>query len=322
MQIQRWSLLLLLCCLPAYAEAPKVSDDAPIIEDARVKVDVGDVYAFLLRVPADRRATFRTSYDRVATVADNVFVTRSFAERARAEGLDKDPVLTRRLRQAEDAVLADRYVEKLQAESVTANLDARARELYLLDPKAFASPEMVTLQHILVDLHGRSREEARARAEEVEREAQAANADFLTLAGRYSDDPLKTRTGGAMDPMPIEALPPATRAAVEKLKKGGVSEPIATDNGFEIYRLVDRRPPQTPKFEAVKDRIIASERERMAKQRVDLAVQEVRSSATVITHRDNLEALVVPVDTEALNRRQAELAAEAERAAKAQDAKK
>jgi hypothetical protein len=317
MLIRRWSFLLLLSCFPALAEAPKVENDAPIIEDGAVKVDAGDIHAFLLRVPPDRRATFRTSYDRVVTVADNVFVTRSLAERARAEGLDKDPVMARRLRQAQDAVLADRYAEKLQSESVSANLDARARELYQLDPTSYAVPATVALQHNLVDLRGRTREQARARADEVHREAVAGKEDFLTLAGRYSDDPLKTRTGGAMDPAPLESLPAVARAAVEKLSKGAITEPIPTDNGFEIYRLVERKPPQTPKFEAVKERIIASERERMAKQRVDLAMQEIRSSSTVTTHRDNLEALVIPVDTEALNRTQADMARAAEAAGKA-----
>jgi hypothetical protein len=325
MPIRRWSFLLLLSCFPALAEAPKVENDAPIIEDGAVKVDVGDIHAFLLRVPADRRATFRTSYDRVATVADNVFVTRTFAERARSQGLDKDPIVARRLRQAEEAVLADQYVEKLQADSVSANLDGRARELYQLDPKSFAIPETVTLQHVLVDLRGRTRDQARARAEEVQREAAAGKEDFVTLVVRYSDDPLKTRTGGAMDPAPLDSLPAVARAAIEKLPKGGVTGPIATDNGFEIYRLVERKTAQTPRFEQVKERIIATERERMAKQRVDLAVQEVRSSSTVTTHRDNLEALVIPVDTEALNRSQAEMARAAEAAAKAgqsPDAKK
>jgi len=289
------------------AEAPKINEDAPIIEDGHVKVDEGDVLAFLMRVPEDKRATFRTSYDRIAGVADGLFLARTLANRSRSEGLDKDPIVQRRLKQAEDAVLADVYAEKVRDKQKDVNLDARARELYLADPEQFRTPETLSIEHILVNLNGRTREQARERAQDLYQRAKGGE-DFMMLAGRYSDDPLKTRNGGRYDAAPIESYDPRWRTAINQLKKGELSAPIESDDGFHIFRLVERKPPQVPKFEEVKEKIVAAERERLAKERQEELIRDIRASSTVVTHRDSLEALVIPIDEEKL--RQAQEAAE------------
>ena len=84
----------------------------------------------MLRIPESRRDEVRMSYDRVATIVDNMFIARSLAARAREAGLDKDPAVQKRLQQVQDGVLADLYVQKVEKEVPRANLDAaRARTL-------------------------------------------------------------------------------------------------------------------------------------------------------------------------------------------------
>ncbi|HZZ94541.1 MAG TPA: peptidylprolyl isomerase [Usitatibacter sp.] len=308
MSIRHSLAAFLLLAIPAYADAPKIVEDAPIIQDKAVKVDEGDVLGFLFRVPEDKRATFRTSYDRVASVADGLFIARALADRAKAEGLDKDALVQRRVRQAEEAVLADVYMEKVRDKLKDVKLEARAKELYQADPEAYRAPETFEIQHILVDLRGRTREQARERAQDLYKRITTGGEAFPLVAGRYSDDPMKTRNGGTYDPAPIEAFDPRWRAVIEKLEKGQVSEPVETDDGFHIFRLVERKPPEVPKFEAVKEKIMATELERLQKQRTEEVVQEIRSSPTVITNRDNVEALVIPVDEQKLLKLQEEAA--------------
>jgi parvulin-like peptidyl-prolyl isomerase len=294
-----------LVSFPVLAQAPKVAPDAPVINDGPVVVDAGDISAYLLRIPEDRRGTFLTSYDRIATVADAVFIARSLASKAKAEGIDKDPIVQRRLRQAEDAVLADLYTQKVQREVRSVNLDKRARELYLADAEKYRTPEHVNVEHILVDLKGRTREMARERAREAYEQAKSGKEEFLTLAARYSDDPSKNRNGGALGYSNPASFNQPAREAIAKLKsKGDISEPIESESGFHIFRLVDRRAPETAKFEAVQRNIIETERERLQKQRAEGVIQDIRSSPTVTTHRANLEALVVPLDPEILKRAQ------------------
>lgn len=291
-----------LVCFPVLAQAPKNPLETPLIVDGPLVVDAGDVHGFLLRIPEEQRGNFLLSYDRIATVADQVFITRTLAEKAKAEGMDKDPIVQRRLKQVQEAVLADLYSQKVQREVQSVKLDQRARELYRAEPEKYRTPELVDLEHILVDQKGRTRDMALARANEVVTQARSGKEEFLTLAARYSDDPSKNRNGGALGLTSPASLNPQARDAVAKLKKGEVSGVVESDQGFHVFRLVDRKEPQLAKYEAVERDIIQSERERLRKQRGDALIQEIRSSPTVLTHRANVEALVVPLDPEVIKR--------------------
>ncbi|HET9651950.1 MAG TPA: peptidylprolyl isomerase, partial [Usitatibacter sp.] len=136
------------------------------------------------------------------------------------------------------------------------------------------------------------------------------NADFLQLASKYSDDPDMRRNGGDLGYHSPTSLMEPIRDVVAKMKrKGEVSQPIETEYGFHIIRFIDRKPPQAVKFEDVRKKLIDIEREKLQKARVDALVQEVRGSKTVVVHRENVEALVAPMDPEELKRKAAEAAA-------------
>src|SRR5688572_24905838 len=101
--------------LPSLAQKPDATPltplppDTPLVVDGNVRVEAADFEGGILRVPAERRTGFRISYDRVMAVVDNVYVTRSMAQKARDAGLDADPAVQARMRQVQDAFLAELY---------------------------------------------------------------------------------------------------------------------------------------------------------------------------------------------------------------------
>jgi parvulin-like peptidyl-prolyl isomerase len=281
-----------LLVLPALAGDPPL--DAPLIVDGPIKVDAGDFLGAMERVPPETRSEFRTSYERIAGMVDNIFVARSFASKAREAGLDKDPVVQRRLAQAQDALLADLYIKRLDEATEKMDFDQRARELYDADATRYVKPEQVYVQHILIGLTGRTREMALERAKQVYDEAKSGKEDFLSLAARYSDDPDKKRNGGDLGwNSPKSFVPPVTEWIDKAARKDEISPPIESYMGFHIVRFVDRQKPEPMKFEAVKASIIKAEKERLAKKRLEDAIRAVRESKSVVIHKDNVEAFVV-----------------------------
>ncbi len=288
---------------PVFAQVPKVPFDTPLIVDGDVKVDAGDVEGILLRVPEERRADFRTSYDRLAGAADSIFVARSLAGKARAAGLDKDPAVQKRLQQVQEELLADLYVQKVVKENRITNLDQRALELYKADQAKFVKPEHVYVQHILINLNGRTKQQALERAAEVARQAKAKPDDFLALAGTYSDDPDMKRNRGDLGFSNVKSFVPPVREALAKMKtKGEVSDPIESEYGYHVFKFIDRQPEAPVKFDVVKPQIVKAERERLENQRRESLVQDVRASPTVTTYRDNVESLVVKIDPDLIKR--------------------
>lgn len=282
----------------------------PLIVDGPIVVDAADFEGNMLRIPEARRAEFRTSYDRVSAVVDNIFVTRALAARAREAGLDKDPAVQRRMQQLQEGLLADLYMQKLEKDAAKVDLDQRAREIYKAEAPTLVKPESVYIQHILIGLKGRTPEMAAELAKKVHAEAVADNADFLALADKYSEDPDKRRNGGDLGyNSPTSFVDPVRKAIASLNRKGQVSEPVQSEFGYHIIRFIDRKPAQPLKYEDVRKKIIDAESEKLQKERVDAVVAAVRGSKTVVVHSDNVEKLVVPIDPEELKRKAAEPAA-------------
>src|SRR5687767_1678797 len=252
--------LLAATMLPALAGTLPAA--TPVIVDGPVTVDAGDIEGYMLRVPIERRAEVRAARDRIAAIADNVFLARSLAAKARAAGLDKDEAVQRRLAQVQEALLADLYMQHVEKTAPVVNLEQRARELYFANQARYVIPEQVQVQHILVNFNGRSREMAEERARKIYEEIKSGKEDFLALAARLSDDPGKKANGGDLPYGPPSAFvaPLATRIGAMSTK-GELSEPVESNLGFHIVRFMDRKKARQQTFDEVKKDIIAEEKE-------------------------------------------------------------
>ena len=278
-------------------QAAALAPETPIVVDGPITVDAADIEGYMLRVPENRRLEVRASRDRIATIADNVFVARSLAAKARAAGLDKDPTVQRRLQQVQDNLLADLYMQHIEKGAAQLNLEQRARELYIGEPSRFVIPEQVHIQHILIGLNGRTREMAEERARQVYAEIKSGKEEFLALAARLSDDSDKKRNGGDLGyNAPNSFVAPVVQKVATMKTKGEVAEPVESHLGFHIVKFIDRKPAETRKFDDVKKGLMAEEKDRLAKKRSEEIVTQIRSSPTATIHNDKLEALVVQPD--------------------------
>jgi peptidyl-prolyl cis-trans isomerase C len=275
--------------------------NTPLVADGRVVIDSTDFEGNMLRIPEEKRSDFRVSGQRVSEVIHQMFVARSFAQRARDAGLDRDPAVQARLRQVQDGVLAELYREKVEREAVVGNLEQRARELYTVDKAKFVTKEEVYIQHILVNTKGRTRETAAERARQAAADARG-NPDFLAVAVRWSDDDDKTRNGGDLGFNSPTSFTEPVRKAIAGMKKGEVAGPVESEFGFHIIKLVDRKAAEPIPFEAVSKRLIEAEREKVKKLRLEAVQREILDAPTVVVYQDNVKKLVVPVSPEALKR--------------------
>jgi parvulin-like peptidyl-prolyl isomerase len=267
--------------------------DTPLIEDGNVRVNALDFEGNILRVPEEQRAAFRVSYDRVVAVVDNVFVARSVAQQARDAGLDKDPAVQARIRQLEDGFLADVYMQKLTKDLATPDFNQRAREIYTADKEKYKTEEEVHLQQILVGVTCRTKDAALEIARRATEEVRSGK-DFLEVAAKYSDAGDKAPKGGDVPAGPVKKFVEPVREALATMKPGDVSEPVESQFGIHVLKLVERKPGVQKPFEAVRNEIIAAERDLVRRKRFEELVNGVRNSKTVVTYKDNVQKLVAP----------------------------
>src|ERR1041385_5113999 len=101
----------------------------------------------------------------------------------------------------------------------------------------FVKPEMVELSEIFLALAGKSETDVKARAAELVKQARGG-ADFCTLAAAYSE---RSAPPGEkpckVGEFAIPELRPDIAGAIKGVASGGVSEPLKSDEGYQILRV-------------------------------------------------------------------------------------
>jgi len=130
--------------------------DDVLAENATVKLTRADYEAELQRLPADYRSAFASDPKRVTDLLNNMVLGKTLAAEARKAGLDRDPLIQRRMALEADKVLADaegKHIEALagaEFDAKAADYLPKARERYLVDKEKFLLPEQRDASHILV----------------------------------------------------------------------------------------------------------------------------------------------------------------------------
>ncbi len=111
-------------------------------------------------------------------------------------------------------------------------------------PAANAGPATIGASHVLVMHRGservppnvtRTREEARARIEDVLRRARAGQ-DFAALAREFSDEPGAATSAGSLGTFGHGAMVPAFERAAFALGVGQISDIVETPFGFHVIK--------------------------------------------------------------------------------------
>ena len=148
----------------------------------------------------------------------------------------------------------------------------------------FRKPESVELSEIFLSLAGKPEADVKARAAQIVTQARGG-ADFGALATTYSEREANgvrsaPQNKGKVGLFEVPNLRTDIAAAIKSLKAGGVSDPLRTDEGYQIIRVDARNPgSDTPTFNEnrVREAITA---ERSPKER-DAYLQTLRNDAFI-----------------------------------------
>lgn len=139
-------------------------------------------------------------------------------------------------------------------------------------------PEEVTVAHIMISTRGEmSEEEAKQRIEEINQKVKQGE-DFEELARQFSEDPGSSQKGGVLNRFGSGRLnsPDFEQAAFALQQSGEVSEPVKTDFGWHIIKLIERH--ERSSFEDSKEdilkRIKSSDRSKVIMSSINNRIKE------------------------------------------------
>lgn len=230
------------------------------------QVSIEEVRAMLAQLPDATANQLRGDRQALEGWVRSRLAEKALYQQAEAQGWRERPEVVRQTRTATEQIVLRDYLASVSqvpeaypsAEELQQAYDASKAELQL--------PERYRLQQIF--LAGGS-EEVRKQAQALSKRAQAANADFAALAKAQSQDAGAGDTGL----QPLAQLLPAVREVVRGLAVGAVSEPVQSEAGFHVVKLIERQAPRLATLEEVAPRLRqvlrAQRQEQTAKAYVD-----------------------------------------------------
>ncbi|HKR77902.1 MAG TPA: SurA N-terminal domain-containing protein, partial [Rhodanobacter sp.] len=137
--------------------------------------------------------------------------------------------------------------------------DADLMKRYESEKQRFVQPEQREVSHILVNVPANAtpdqQKAALAKADKIAAEATPEN--FAKLAAQDSDDLGSKRQGGDLGWLQKGVTNAAFDTAMFALKKGEISKPVLTPDGYDIIWLRDTRSGEAKSFAEVRDQLVA-----------------------------------------------------------------
>jgi len=264
-----------------YGTAASAADPALIVGPT-ITISATDMRADALRMPEEMRFQVLSKPQTVTQIASSLYARRAMAQKAEAEGVEKDPLVAAALQVARDKVLSDAFIEKM--DKATAPTDAAAESLalsiYRAKPERFKSEEQVQIRHILIA--GKTAE-SRSQAEKLLEELKAG-ADFAAIAKAKSADPGSAAKGGELGTFARgKMLPEFDSAAFSLQKPGDLSDIVETRFGFHVLQLQGKLPAGQRSFQEVREELVKEVRNNVIQEARASEAQKMQREAKINT---------------------------------------
>jgi peptidyl-prolyl cis-trans isomerase C len=268
------ALSLALLAVPAWAEAAKpektakqpaaAANDPVVIRVNGTEVRRSEAIDLMRSLPPQVQ---KQSPDKVYSIVVGQMVdTLLVSQAGRKQKLQDDPAVKKRLALVQDQVIAEAYVQRILAKSVT---DDKLHARYDKFVKETPEREEVKARHILLP----TEEDAKAVIAQLK-----GGADFAKLASEKTTDPAGKASGGDLGYFTKDEMVPEFADAAFKLKPGEYTEtPVKSQFGWHVIKVEDRRTAKPPTFDQVKPRLA----QEVSRDIVTDKIKELRTAAKI-----------------------------------------
>lgn len=257
------SLLMLPLLFSGCASLSNGANSAVVSYSDDLKLTAADYKAALAYQPVEVLRANHDSNDRMREMVLDIHSDAVLARQAEAAGVDRDPAIAARLIEARRKILSTALLYKARdTVQPPAALETLTQERYAQQKDKLKTPEARKVAHILLTaLKGCPCEKVKPLGQRVRElhKALLAGEDFAEAARKYSVDG-SAENGGVL-PEPIrrdsKTVLAFQNAVFELEKPGDISEPVGTEYGIHIIKLLEIEPGRQLSYDEVKDKLQA-----------------------------------------------------------------
>jgi len=232
-----------------------------------------------------------TSRSMIKDALEEVINRETLTREAYARGYDNVPELSEKVTNLREDLMLKKLYDQYILVNITVN-EADIKGYFEEHQSDFIVPEARHVAQILVD--------SLDTANEVMKKIQDGES-FADLAKMYSKDAETKKRGGDLGWVERKNVPPAFEKIFSTLKPGEVDDPVKTDFGVHIIKLLEIRPPRPRDFPEVREEV---EKKALHKKRADRVrswVDQLKAVSRVEISDKGIRAALKDIDTAALN---------------------
>ena len=219
----------------------------------------------MLVMQRGKELDYKMGDEQFSSILQNIRKENKLEDDAQFEAALKQEGLTLAdLRKSLERQMIFSRVQQVEVFQRIAITEDEARRYYDAHSTEFTSPANVTLREILVEVAAAPNQQvgtmnvaaddaAKAKVEAIRKRALAGE-DYAQLAATESASASKAN-GGLIGPIGKDELAPALQDLIAKMKPGGISDPVRTARGYQIFKLESMTETHTLSFEDARDQI-------------------------------------------------------------------
>lgn len=207
------------------------------------KITQADVNSFIQRLGPQQAMQFQNEEGQ-KRILQELINQNLFLADAKANNLSETEMFKIELDKMKDIILTQMNINSLLNDIAVDEEEVKA--YFKANEAKYAAPEKANTSHILVD----SEEEIK----DIRAKVVAGDISFEDAAKAHSKCPSKEK-GGNLGAFPKGQMVPEFEAVAFEMKKDEISEPVKTQFGYHIIKLIDKEEAGTAKYEDVADKV-------------------------------------------------------------------
>jgi peptidyl-prolyl cis-trans isomerase C len=250
-----------------------------------------DVDSVLATAPASIREDYLSDPEQYKVLVERIVQQQVVYLAAKSAGIEADSAYRAEMAATEKQLLMKHYYQKT-VKALPAIPDSAVRGYYDSHPAEFAQAGHVRVRHILVP--------TQARAREVQQKLRTVS--WEQVCARYSTDKVTAKSGGVLgfvnsdtDQVPGLGKAPAVVAAAFKLKEGETSEPLKSEQGWNIIRVDQKAEAGPQPYATVEHQIRGNLETDRSEHFQEALLDSLKQSYGVVMFTDSIETAMKPV---------------------------
>ena len=270
----RPTLLAALLCTVTFVSVAAAQD--VVAQRGTLRLTSADLRDLVSRLPPAQRTQLRSNPAALTDFVRSRLLRQSLLAEAKSKQWDQTPDVAAKIADARDDVIVNTFLASMASPDPAFPSEAEVQTVYDANKATLVRPRQYQLaQIVLLSPTGNPQDEdVHKRAIALRAQAVRPRADFADLARKNSQDRNSADKGGELPPIREDQLVPAVKAAVSGLQEGAISDPVRTNDGWHILKLIGTRPAGVPPLAEVRDQIVQVMRQDRAQRLTKAALDD------------------------------------------------